>query len=585
MGYSNCLFLAGFMLGCLDFTTAGSAYSLVVAFDIGTSYSGYAFSFRNDSLNITYADLDHQSPKTLSSVLLTPRREFHSFGTQAENKYQELAEDFSNNEWLLFRGFKMVLQNDTKITRSTTVEDINGVSVPAISIFTMSIRFLKNHFLNKVTKQFPGLEENDIRYVLTVPAIWGDTAKSFMRKAAVEAGIWNSNLKLALESEEAFIGWQTVMAGKEAALSKPGARFMVLDLGGGIVESSVQEIQQEQDKTTLKVVHKASGGPWGGNTVNNNFLQLLTNLFSRPVMERFKKDNMADFLELEKEFEQKKRHLAAKGDGNINFYGLASLVDIYNSKVEQTTLREKIAAMGFSERISYNLTSSVLKVDKSVIKELFSSPLGNIISFVKNITGEPGMQSVKTMIVLGGFGKSEIVRDELQKQITGLQIITPKDADVVVLNGTVLFGHTPDCIIARVMTYTYGVRVMENFNANIHPIEKMVKIGEKEMVDDIFDVLVHVDEEVKVGQEIKRDFLNEINVQKKGLFIYKSTERDPDYVTGKGCSLLGEVLLDKEGNISNDGRADVTFVFGDTELSVKVRSKTRLTMKYITTLY
>ncbi|XP_053383497.1 heat shock 70 kDa protein 12B-like [Mercenaria mercenaria] len=571
MGYLICLFFAGFMLGCPDFTTASSPYSLVVAFDIGTSYSGYAFSFRNDSLNITYADLDHKSPKTLSSVLLKPDKKFDSFGIQAEHKYLELAEVNKNNGWHLFRGFKMVLQNDKKLTRSTKVEDINGVSMSALSIFTMSIRFLKDHFLNNVTKQVPDLEEDDIRYVLTVPAIWGDMAKLFMREAAVQAGISNSNLKLALEPEVAFIGWQTVMAGKEeAALSKPGTRFMVLDLGGGIVESSIQELQQ--DNATLKEVHKASGGPWGGNSVNNNFLQLLTNLFSRSVMERFKEEQVADFLHLEREFEQKKQHLTSKNDGNITFNGLASLSAIYR-QVTNTSSKENFSEMG----LSCNLT---------VIKELFSSPLGNIISFVKNITGEPGMQSVNTMIVLGGFGKSVIVRDELQKQITGLHIITPKDADQVVLNGAVLIGHTPGSISARVMTYTYGVRVMENFDQRKHLEDKKVMIGDRQMVDIVFSVLVRVNEEVQVGQEIKRDFLNRFNVQKKGLFMYKSTERDLDYVTGKGCSLLGEVRLDQEGNSSNDDdTVDVTFVFGDTELSVKVHNAGGLTTKnYIATL-
>lgn len=47
--------------------------------------------------------------------------------------------------------------------------------------------------------------EKDIDFVLTVPAIWGDEAKLFMREAAMQAGINPSQLTLALEPEAASI--------------------------------------------------------------------------------------------------------------------------------------------------------------------------------------------------------------------------------------------------------------------------------------------------------------------------------------------------------------------------------------------
>lgn len=55
-----------------------------------------------------------------------------------------------------------------------------------MTIFSMSIRYLKGHFLESLNKQKIGIEETDILYVLTVPAIWDDSAKQFMREAAVE---------------------------------------------------------------------------------------------------------------------------------------------------------------------------------------------------------------------------------------------------------------------------------------------------------------------------------------------------------------------------------------------------------------
>jgi len=55
-----------------------------------------------------------------------------------------------------------------------------------MTIFAMSIRYLKEHFWEAANKQNAGLLESDVRYVITIPAIWDDNAKQFMREAAIE---------------------------------------------------------------------------------------------------------------------------------------------------------------------------------------------------------------------------------------------------------------------------------------------------------------------------------------------------------------------------------------------------------------
>ena len=67
--------------------------------------------------------------------------------------------------------------------------DINGNKMAALTIFAMSIRYMKDHFMTMVNKQTIGIQESDIGYVITIPAIWDDNAKQFMREAAVEVSI------------------------------------------------------------------------------------------------------------------------------------------------------------------------------------------------------------------------------------------------------------------------------------------------------------------------------------------------------------------------------------------------------------
>ena len=58
--------------------------------------------------------------------------------------------------------------------------------MPAIQVFSGGIKFLKDHlfrnFKDRVTQQ----QDGDIHWVITVPAIWDEAAKTFMRKCAEE---------------------------------------------------------------------------------------------------------------------------------------------------------------------------------------------------------------------------------------------------------------------------------------------------------------------------------------------------------------------------------------------------------------
>ena len=53
----------------------------------------------------------------------------------------------------------------------------------AMQVFSESIKFLKDQFVEKI-ESVKHVRETDIHWVLTVPAIWKDNAKQFMREGA-----------------------------------------------------------------------------------------------------------------------------------------------------------------------------------------------------------------------------------------------------------------------------------------------------------------------------------------------------------------------------------------------------------------
>jgi molecular chaperone DnaK (HSP70) len=74
-----------------------------------------------------------------------------------------------------------------KLDREMTIEDEMGKSMNALNVFAMAIEFLVGDMMKSVKDRLTSaIEKDEVHWVLTVPAIWTDAAKQFMREAAVQ---------------------------------------------------------------------------------------------------------------------------------------------------------------------------------------------------------------------------------------------------------------------------------------------------------------------------------------------------------------------------------------------------------------
>lgn len=67
-----------------------------------------------------------------------------------------------------------------------------------LNVFSQSIRYLKDAFLRHFEEVGFKCEKQDVRWVLTVPAIWPEEAISFMRKAAEKVLLYIIKLMIFL---------------------------------------------------------------------------------------------------------------------------------------------------------------------------------------------------------------------------------------------------------------------------------------------------------------------------------------------------------------------------------------------------
>ena len=67
------------------------------------------------------------------------------------------------------------------------IQAANGKKMLALKVFAYALRFFKDHCLQELSDQSSTrIVNDDIRWVITVPAIWRQPAKQFMRQAAYE---------------------------------------------------------------------------------------------------------------------------------------------------------------------------------------------------------------------------------------------------------------------------------------------------------------------------------------------------------------------------------------------------------------
>lgn len=188
---------------------------VVVAIDFGTTMSGYAFSFVRDPSSIHMmrkwegGDPGVINQKTPTTLLLNPDGEFHSFGFAARDLYHDL-DAKEAKRWFYFEKFKMALHYHSKLNKETAISASNGKAFPALKVFSYALKYFKEHALQELSDQSSTeILNDDIRWVITVPAIWKAPAKQFMRQAAYDAGIGSvdrpGQLLIALEPEAASI--------------------------------------------------------------------------------------------------------------------------------------------------------------------------------------------------------------------------------------------------------------------------------------------------------------------------------------------------------------------------------------------
>ncbi|XP_070833606.1 heat shock 70 kDa protein 12A isoform X2 [Chaetodon trifascialis] len=603
------------------------SFVVVVAIDFGTTSSGYAYAFTKEPECIHTmrrwegGDPGVSNQKTPTTILLTPDRKFHSFGYAARDFYHDL-DPSESKQWLYLEKFKMKLHTTANLSIDTDLHAANGKRVKALDIFAYALAFFKEQALKELSDQTGSeFDNNDVRWVITVPAIWKMPAKQFMREAAYKSALVSrenpEQLIISLEPEAASIycrklrlhqmvdlGTQTTQNGfsptdnlgsgmtqvspghaKEHVRRnrqsrtflvenvigelwselEEGDRYVVVDCGGGTVDLTVHQIRLPEGH--LKELYKASGGPYGSLGIDYEFEKLLCKIFGQDFIDQFKIKRPAAWVDLMIAFESRKRAAAPDRTNPLNINLPFSFIDYYKKfrghSVEHALRKSNVDFVKWSSQ-------GMLRMSPDAMNLLFKPTIDHIIQHLTELFEKPEVSDIKFLFLVGGFAESPLLQQAVQNMLQGRsRIIIPHDVGLTILKGAVLFGLDPSVIKVRRSPLTYGVGVLNRFVEGKHPPEKLLVKDGTRWCTDVFDTFIAADQSVALGELVKRSYTPaKPSQQVIVIHVYCSEKERAAFISEPGVRKCGTLRLDVSGTESTAPRREIQTLmqFGDTEI-------------------
>lgn len=207
-----------------------------------------------------------------------------------EKNWGNLAKSHGNQDTALLESFKLLIspkvikdyygpgnQTFEKIRRENSFKGlkVKDMIVNYVSkLNEAAIKHIKDKegFMSKLKRHKP-----KVKYILTVPCMWSETAKATMLEVAVRAKLATreEDITIITEPEAAALCFDEII--KE--LGKTTAYFIVCDAGGGTVDLVTYATVVENDQASIRQVGEGCGGLCGSNRINHRFKQLLSDCF------------------------------------------------------------------------------------------------------------------------------------------------------------------------------------------------------------------------------------------------------------------------------------------------------------------
>ncbi|KAF9047811.1 hypothetical protein BJ165DRAFT_1468259 [Panaeolus papilionaceus] len=430
----------------------GKKRKLVIAFDVGTTYSG-----------ISYAILDPGHVPEIRGVTQFPGQEnvggdckipsilyYDSAGIMkaagAEARDEGIEEQAADEGWFKAEWFKLHLRPKTKATAH-----LNGKIPPlppgktAITVFADFLRYLHKCARSYIEERHSNGDEiwrtlrPDAHYVLTHPNGWEGAQQSQMRQAAVLAGLIkdsrSGNARLTFLSEgEASLHF-CVGTDLTTDSIKGGKGILIVDAGGGTIDISAYKYVPDSgyEETAVPQCHLQ-----GSITVTTRAEAFLKSLLKGS------------------KFSEDVKHIAETFDKSTK-HVFRNIKDWQYIKFGSPSDRDE----------SRNIRRGQLKLTGAEVADFFTPSVECIIKAIKQQRNTTSAD-IKSVFLVGGFAANTYLFNEVKEKFSskGLYVSRPDPNRVnkAVADGAISF-YLGGIVAARMAKFDYGTEMSVPYKA------------------------------------------------------------------------------------------------------------------------
>ncbi|KAI4247362.1 MAG: hypothetical protein L6R42_009647 [Xanthoria sp. 1 TBL-2021] len=469
-----------------------SKAQLIVGIDFGTTFSGVAFAFATNTeakedIITEWPGAGNQTKQKIPTVLYYDQyQKVVGWGPDIADALAPTGypkPGVQKVEW-----FKLQLM----LSGNTYIDPINLPPLPpgkseidVAADYLFKLRQAMRNQLQKTLGEVFNREERNIRYFLTVPAIWNDAGKAATRAAAIQAGFLrdenDNRLTLITEPEAA-----AMFCSKTGLLNlKIRDAVLIVDCGGGTVDLIAYEVEEETPFTVAECT-AGSGDSCGSTALNRNFSNILRAKIRKMKLPDGSKTAGKVYAKCIMDFENR-----IKADFRNN--GQKWAVDV--------GIEAEFPEAGIEEGYMTFTNEEILQCFEPVVNRILELVRNQIIAI------QAQNRLLQNVLVVGGFGASEYLFQQIRLHVPPQfqsKVVRPMDSVAAIVKGAVTAGITERVITSRVARRHYLMATLQPFREGHHPEQYRVpSLDGKDRCKYTRQIFVQKGQRVKIGEPVK----------------------------------------------------------------------------------
>ncbi|KAF8959231.1 hypothetical protein BDZ97DRAFT_1906233 [Flammula alnicola] len=499
----------------------GPRRKLVLAFDVGTTYSG-----------ISYSVLDPGQVPEIKGITRFPAHEHISGASKIptiiyydRNGKEGIYETAEDEHWVKAEWFKLHLRSKVgpgagrEVTNDIPSLPLNKTVVEVFADFLAYLFECASSYIQDTHANGADLwasVKGQIDFVLSHPNGWEGTQQSEMRKAAVLAGLipdtTNGHARLSFVTEgEASLHF-AIQNGLPAGAMKKGDGVVIVDAGGGTIDVSSYNRNTKAAKETFEEVAAPQCHFHGSVFVSIHARLFLDNYLAESPY--------ADDI-----------------DHIVRCFDKTTKLRFRNPEEAQYI---KFGGTRDNDP-SYSIRFGQLKLLGSDVALFFEPSIDCIIKAVQD-QRKTAHKAISHVVLVGGFAASDYMFNKVHAALAhaGLNILRPENhVNKAVSDGAISF-YLDHFVRSRVSKITYGnfCHIPYDQNAADHR-ERISKtftsVSGNKRISDSFDVILPKNTQVSETKEFKKSYFRESESKSEfkgasfSVWCYRGAVADPKW--------------------------------------------------------